>query len=120
MATTKKPAGLKAAGKKLWDSIVGGGLYVLRPDELRVLEDACRTADMVSALEAEMAGADLVVTGSQGQPVANPILAELRQYRGLLRQQLKGLNLPDEDGREAGSRSAAARAAANARWRRTG
>lgn len=120
MADVKMPAGLGAEGKKLWKSIAGGGRYVLRPDELRVLEDACRTADLIVELEATMAGEDLIATGSQGQPVAHPLLSELRQYRALLRGQMRSLNLPDEDGRAASAVSAKAREAAHARWRRTG
>ena len=120
MANVKRPKGLGTAGAALWRSIMDGGVYELRPDELRILEDACRTADLVALFEAELAGTDLVVTGSQGQPVANPMLAEVRQHRALLARQLKALNLPDEDGRAAGSRSAAARKAAQARWRRAG
>lgn len=117
MAHTPAPTGLRAAGKKLWKSLADG-TYEFRPDELRILTDACRTADAIAVMEKELDAGELTVKGSQGQPVANPMLAEIRQYRALLVRQLKELHLPDEDGRAAASRSESARSAANARWRR--
>lgn len=121
MAAAPTPDGLGSAGRKLWESIAGAGLYEFRADELRVLDDACRTADIIAKLEDELGGQSLTVRGSQGQPVANPMLAELRQYRALLRGHLKALNLPDDDdGRAALARSTKARNAAEGRWKRTG
>lgn len=113
--TPKMPVGLDEAGQALWSSLVP--TYEFRPDELRLLSDACREADLISLMEAEMAGAPLTVKGSQGQPVANPMLSELRQHRAQLAALLKALKLPD-DGQGAADRSAKARDAANARWKR--
>ncbi len=113
MAT--KPDGLGDAGSALWDSLTDG--YEYRPDELRVLRDACREADLISLMEEKMVGAELIVEGSMKQPVANPMLGELRQHRALLERLLRSLNLPDESERPS-LRSANARNAANARWRR--
>lgn len=112
----RKPSGLGDAGAALWADLVGP--YEFRPDELRVLEAACREVDLIAAMEAELQGADFTVRGSQGQPVANPMLGELRQHRALLDRLLRSLALPDEEGRAATQRSESARAAANARWRR--
>lgn len=110
------PAGLGLHAEALWKRITK--LYELRPDELRILEDACREADLIDRLEKELTDADLVVHGSQGQPVANPLVSEIRQHRTALRSMLAGLKLPDEDGRAQLDRSTKARAAANERWRR--
>ena len=111
-----RPAKLGVEARKVWDEI--SGTYALRPDELRILEDACRQVDLVERLEKALDGADLIVKGSQGQPVANPLVAEIRQHRQVVKALLGSLKLPDEDGRAAESRSASARDAANARWRR--
>lgn len=117
MAGRKAPAGIGSAGKSLWTAIEDN--YELRADELRVLEDACREADLIDALSTEADGADMVVRGSQGQPVINPLISELRQHRSTLAGLLRQLKLPDE-GASAEDRSTAARAAANSRWSKRG
>ena len=110
------PEGLQDAGVAFWDEVTA--TYDLRPDELRVLEAACFEVDLIARLHAAAVGAELVVKGSQGQPVANPLVQELRQHRATLRSLVAQLKLPDEG--SSGSRSAQARDAANARWKRTG
>lgn len=118
MTVIEEPADLGPQGGALWREI--GGTFVLRVDELRVLEDACREVDLIERLEDALRGAPLVVTGSQGQPVANPLVQELRQHRSLVARLLAGLKLPDEEGgelRAAQDRSAKARSAALVRWR---
>jgi hypothetical protein len=110
------PAGLDVDGLSLWDDITA--MYDLRPDELRVLGAACFEVDLISRMQVQSISENLIVTGSQGQPVANPLVQELRQHRSTLRGLLGQLKLPDEDGRAASSRSEQARSAANARWQR--
>ncbi|WP_043648046.1 hypothetical protein [Nocardia thailandica] len=107
------PKGLGAPGRALWRDVTAK--YQLRADEMRVLEAACREADLIDRLETEMPAAKLIVTGSQGQPVINPMIPELRQHRATMAQLLRQLKLPDE-GASAEQRSNAARDAANARW----
>lgn len=114
--TSTSPRGLGEQGLKLWAEITGS--YKLRPDELRMLEDACREADLIDRLEAELVGAPLTVQGSQGQPVANPLIQEVRQHRQVLKGHLTSLKLPDEPGDDASAGSNAGRNLANARWRR--
>ena len=114
MAKATAPSKLGAKARRLWRGITES--YELRPDELRVLEDACREVDLIERLEAELAGADLIVNGSMGQPVANPLVQELRLHRSTVKGLLQSISLPDEDG--SSSRSSAGRALADARWRR--
>lgn len=123
--TQRAPKDLGPAGQRLWKSICRD--YELRPDELAVLESACREADLIQRLEEALKDAPLVVKGSMGQEVASPLVTEIRLHRstqaGLLRQ-LKIPDLEDEDEdeeptvirRRPMSRSEAARKAANARW----
>lgn len=113
--TTKAPAGLGAKAKKVWSEITS--VYDLRADELRILEDACREIDLIERLESELKGAELVVSGSMGQPVVSPLVQELRQHRGVLARLLTCLKLPDDEP-GAGERSSSARTAAMARWGR--
>lgn len=117
MAKPKVPAGLGDAGQALWSEIAN--VWELRPDELRILADACREADLVERIEAELVDAPLMVTGSMGQKVASPLVSEVRQHRSVLSGLLRALKLPDEPaGKERKSQhvSEQARAAARARW----
>lgn len=123
MAKATMPRGLGSKARKKWRDI--STTYELRADELRILEDACREIDLIEQMhEALQPTADvdvedkLIVSGSMGQPVASPLLQEIRQHRALLGRLWAQLKLPDEDGRAAGLRSESARAAANERWRR--
>lgn len=112
----KAPAKLGARARRLWRDVTG--IYELRPDELLVLERACRELDIIERIESDLEGKSLTSEGSMGQAVAHPLVGELRQHTNTLRSLLGSLNLPDEDGRAGDSRSSSARAAANARWRR--
>lgn len=88
------PKGLGSRSRKLWKSIVDK--YELRYDELDLLEDVCREADLIDLLEAKLDGAPLTVRGSQGQEVINPLISELRQHRATKKQLWAALKLPDE------------------------
>jgi hypothetical protein len=117
MAKITAPTKLGAKARRLWNEITDN--YELRADELRILEDACREVDLIERLEAAVADGDLIVDGSMKQPVANPLVQELRQHRQTLRSLLASVNLPDDDAdAPASSRSTSAREAAAARWRR--
>lgn len=94
-------------------------IYTFRPDELRVLEEACREVDLVDDLAAALVGAPRLVKGSQGQQVINPIISELRQHRNCVASLLKWLKLPEANaaaGELGAPRSVQARSAAKARW----
>jgi hypothetical protein len=85
------------------------------PEKRIILDDACRTADVVKRLQDIVDAADdLRVRGSQGQPVAMPEVAELRHYRALLTTLLRALTLPDED--DGLTRSQIGKLGAQARW----
>lgn len=86
-----------------------------------VLTHACRTVDLLTRLEEQVAAEPLTATGSMGQVRPNPLLAELRGHRLLLAGLLKQLGLPDEVGsdrsvRRASDRSTKAITAARGRW----
>jgi hypothetical protein len=118
----RAPRGLGAEGRGLWRAVAGSDSYNLRPDELCLLAEACAEADLIGRMRAELDGAGLVTEGSQGQPVANPLIAEVRQHRLLLARLLSQLGLPD--GADAASaddelrraRSRLGRQGARARW----
>ncbi|WP_221888624.1 hypothetical protein [Streptomyces sp. WAC05950] len=113
------PEGLGLRAARLWEDIVDG--QELRTDELRILEDACREVDLIERMHAELQGAPLVVKGSMGQDVANPLVQELRQHRALVARLLASLKLreDDQEERDALARQDQARRAAGARWHGT-
>lgn len=94
MEHIRTPTGLKARGKRAWSDV--STKYELRADELDILEDICREIDMIDALEKELKGAPLIVKGSQGQDVANPMISELRQHRATKKSLWAALKLPDD------------------------
>ncbi len=113
MAAPKAPAGLGTAGKAQWSAIAEK--YALRPDELTVLEDACRTSDMLAALAEAWAedGSPMTTKGSMGQLVIHPLIAEMDKHRKSRAQFLRQLALPDVDEAPAENQH---RAAATTRW----
>jgi len=111
MAKVAAPKGLEAKGRKLWRETTGA--YELRADELDTLEDICREADLIDRLEEALAGSDLIVQGSQGQDVANPIISEIRQHRATKKSLWASMKLPDEVAPAAANQQ---RSAAQSRW----
>ena len=89
------PSNLDPAGAALWASIADD--YDLRPDELRILEHACRETDLIALMQEELSVSPLMTTGSMGQPVVHPFVSELRQHRTVLAALLRSLKLPDAD-----------------------
>lgn len=118
-----KPKGLGAHADQFWDDVTS--TYALRFDDLEVLRAAAQEIDLIEDIQRALSLRDktMVSTGSMGQEVADPLIQELRQHRGMLRQLLGQLKLPDVSG--AGTKpkgesraevSEKARAAARARW----
>jgi hypothetical protein len=108
------PVGLSKRARAMWTATTTR--YELRDDELRILEDACREVGLIDQMESALGSADLMSIGSMGQPVVNPLLAEVRQHRNVLASLLRHLKLPDDSGegavnqqRQAGQASWAAR-----------
>lgn len=116
----RKPASLGAEGARLWAEITSemaeDGL-VPTSRERRWLEDACRTADSVADMEKALDGEPRIVRGSQGQPVAHPLIAEIRQHRVTLSALLARLEMTDAEAVGIGGRTTSmqARAAAYSR-----
>jgi hypothetical protein len=83
------------------------------------LRSAGKIADRIAMLEAEIGGTDVIVPGYNGQPVANPLLAEIRLHSQLMAQTLARLRIDvvdtKADGPVVGNRY---RAAVLSRWNR--
>jgi hypothetical protein len=93
----RSPAGLGAAGGKLWRSTVEVFDFTDEPHKLQILTQACRVADIVAELDEAADEAPLTVKGSMGQVVISPFIAEARAQRALLAQLIGRLGLPDTD-----------------------
>ena len=111
-ARPRLPSGLEKAGKRVYSAIVGE--FDLDGRELLVLEQAARQADVVVALEEEVASSGLVGRGSSGQMRLSQTVTELRHARLALSKLLGELALPDDEDETAASRRG--RKAAEARW----
>ncbi len=68
--------------------------YDLDPAERAVLAEAARTIDELVRIDDALRTAELMVEGSMGQPVPNPLLAEARQHRKVLESLARSLALP--------------------------
>lgn len=111
------PRGLNGPGKALWAAVLAE--FGLNPAELAVLHELCRTTDELDEMKAELAGESHTVPGSKGQPRAHPLLTEIRQHRRLVDQLVVALGLPLPTEVLGRRRSAAAKQAADARWRKS-
>lgn len=116
---TVVPKVLKRRGRGLWRDLMAK--YEFDEHEVPVLLESCRAVDRIDALEEAIARDGLMISGSTGQSVLHPAVAELRQQQAALARLLTQLNLDAAEGGVAMSRqvSSAAQAAANARWARS-
>jgi hypothetical protein len=121
------PEGLGDAGQRLWTAIHAqlaqaevedGCRLVLTEREQSLLRLAARQADDLALLEESIEQNGAMVTGSKGQPVVNPALAEARQARLAISRLLGALRLPDDGEKPETSASQRGQDAARARWRR--
>ena len=110
------PEGLQARGAAIWESIMAdldGEAY----DVALVLE-LCRIADTLEGLAAVVARDGLTVSGSAGQTVIHPAVAEARQQQAAFARLLTQLNLETVDvGAVLSPRQASAKQAAVKRWK---
>jgi hypothetical protein len=60
-----RPAGLGLAGARLWRRVAAE--FEMNPAELMLLEQACRTADVLTGIDEALDGEPLTVKGSMGQ-----------------------------------------------------
>jgi len=104
----KFPTGLLTAGRSLWKSVVDE--YELDTHESLLLLQACRTADRLDSMAAELATTPLTLTNFRGDEVAHPLLTESRQQSLALSRLVASLRLPSGDERPGPKRRGASRA----------
>ncbi|MEV7983339.1 hypothetical protein [Streptomyces sp. NPDC086519] len=109
------PEGLGERGLRLWTDTLAD--LEMDPDELLLLEEACRLADELDEMGVLLANSAMLSKGSRGQPVANPLIREIRGHRLALSRVLRqlGATRPGEDEQERLTPSQRGRKAALAR-----
>ena len=95
--TDRTPAGLKAAGKRLWSSVTDE--FDLPEHEAALLLEACRTKDLLNDLDLTIRREGLIVQSEQG-PKVHPAVIEARQQKTSLNQLSASLRLPSDEGEE--------------------
>lgn len=97
------PAGLRAAGRRLWKATVAD--FELSEHELGLLRETCRTADSLDALQTVLDQDGVIDVSPQGRR-AHPALVELRQQRVTYARLIAQLGFPtgDEELTRRGSR----------------
>lgn len=118
------PKGLQAAGKALWKAVLGDLApgWQLDARETHLLVRAARCADELAVLEKAIDRDGVTVTGSRGQVVTHPALAEARQLRLTQLRLLSAIELTDpaQAVRAATPAQARGRRAAQVRWQLEG
>ena len=117
MTAPKPPPGLKTRGRALWRDVQAA--YRLNPSENVTLGALARTHDEIADLEAALADAPVIVSGSKGQPMPNRLFAEIRAHRASADKLQISLALPAPGEQTGRRRSGQAKAAAETRWRKT-
>lgn len=116
----RAPEGLSLPRKKLWKVILTE--HKLAAWELEILEDACRTKDLIATLDGDIAISELKTTGFMDQEILNDSIKERRMQGAHLIKLSASLKLPDAQQiagvGQSRARTAAshARKAAQGRW----
>jgi hypothetical protein len=121
----KPPAGLGNAGRQLWREVARAAAQddlELTVQERRWLLSACRLTDRLVEIEAAMDSEPAITVGYNKQPVANPLLTEIRQFHALISLTLGRIKIDVDDAGvlPATVRANPHRAGAHKRWRGVG
>ncbi len=114
MSTPRPPKDLAERGRAIWRDAVTR--FEPTPTELAQIADLARTVDLCERVAAELAAQPLLVKGSRGQDVPNPLIAELRQLRDLASRLAARLGMSDDDDATNRAQFRFAQAGAKARW----
>jgi hypothetical protein len=118
--SARAPAGLQAAGRRLWTAMHDGLGEGLRfgVHELEILARACQVADREAALREILDRDGLLAEGSRAQLTLHPALVELRLCESQVVSLLQRVSTEDTAGRATSPTSRRAIKAASVRWDR--
>ena len=120
--TTARPGKGRAgeAGERLRKAI--SDAYELQPGEEELLSQASSIVDTLARIRGELEGlepSELTVTGGNGQLIEHPLLSSQRRHSETLCRLLDTMQLPNADDQAETMRTRKARAAAEARWKKS-
>jgi len=95
VAVPDAPEGGRAAGRRLWSSVVEE--FDLEEHELALLREATRTVDLLDEVDATVRRDGAVIVTAEGHPRAHPAAIEARQQRVTLARVLAALRMPSGD-----------------------
>jgi hypothetical protein len=113
---TPAPKDLNEAGRTLWRK--ADREFEFSSVEYELLHQLCVTLDEIAGMRADLSEMGYIVAGAEKQPRPNPLIATLREHRKLVDQLVTALALPIEGEAVGRRRSAQAKQAADARWRK--
>lgn len=111
------PDGLGPRGIEFWDALQSENVFDAASTAR--LHEACRVLDRLEDLSDVIADEGVMSTGSTGQPVVHPAVAEARQLAGVLDRLIDSLALPPTEEEAAENerwKTQRAKAGAAARW----
>ena len=106
--TLLPPRKLGKAGLALWKTIVEVTEFD-DPREIHALFNACQQEDDIALCREQLSKEALIVQGSTGQPVENPLLGSIRNATALQKRLLDSIAHEESDASSAGRRLRAAR-----------
>jgi hypothetical protein len=109
------PKDLKQAGIQLYRAATRE--FEFTGIELELLHQLCVTIDEIAAMRADLREMGMVVSGSERQPRVNPLVAAIANHVKVADALVVSLALPIDGEAVGARRSAAAKAAADARRR---
>jgi P27 family predicted phage terminase small subunit len=80
----RAPRGLGTDARRLWRELWLNGPWVMPGIDNIAVEQVCRIYDDVVGFRDRVADDGRMITGSKGQPVAHPLIAETRKHLELL------------------------------------
>lgn len=86
------PEGLNSRATALWKNL--HEMYSFDPHEDILVEQLCRAVMMADDLRSRQAEEDFIGEGAMGQPVAAPLVTEMRQWDSNIKGLITALKLP--------------------------
>jgi P27 family predicted phage terminase small subunit len=91
------PRGLQRRGRLEWGKIWESGPWLYPAQDYAWIEQVCRAYDDIDTFRERIVLDGLVVTGYAGQPVAHPLVAEIRKAEETIRKCLSIIGFSPTD-----------------------